>query len=111
MKPMSNDMELDKNLRMDAVRRNENRLRAVCATNCLRGLTHATKGKYPLREQIATYHRIRTGVHDGCPRNRRILDGLAIDDGPAHKEAAPGDVSGFDVRTGKLKWTLYNPPR
>ena len=39
-----------------------------------------------------------------------VVIGRAVHDGPTHKEAPPGDVFGIDVRTGKLKWTFYNPP-
>ena len=39
-----------------------------------------------------------------------IVIGRAINDGPLNKEAPPGDVFGIDVRSGKKKWTFYNPP-
>src|SRR5262245_8394172 len=40
-----------------------------------------------------------------------IVHGANIPDGPPNKEAPPGDVHGFDVRTGKLLWTLHALPR
>jgi quinoprotein glucose dehydrogenase len=39
-----------------------------------------------------------------------IVFGRAVNDGPVAKEAPPGDVFAFDVRTGALKWTFHNPP-
>ncbi len=39
-----------------------------------------------------------------------VIVGSSISDGPTHKEAPPGDVQAFDVRTGKLVWTFHNPP-
>lgn len=39
-----------------------------------------------------------------------VIMGRAINDGPVRKEAPPGDVFAYDVRTGKHKWTFYNPP-
>ena len=40
-----------------------------------------------------------------------IIHGANIPDGPANKEAPPGDVHGFDVRTGKHLWTFHAIPR
>lgn len=40
-----------------------------------------------------------------------IVIGRAISDVPTTKEMPPGDVFGFDVRTGALKWTFFNPPK
>lgn len=39
-----------------------------------------------------------------------VVVGAAISDRPLTKEMPPGDVRGFDARTGKLKWTFHNPP-
>jgi len=35
-----------------------------------------------------------------------IIVGSAITDGPIRKEVAPGQVKGFDVKTGELKWSF-----
>ena len=37
--------------------------------------------------------------------------GASIHDGPTHKEWPRGDVSGFDVRTGKKLWTIHSIPQ
>lgn len=39
-----------------------------------------------------------------------IVIGRAVNDVPTTKEMPPGDVFGYDVRTGRLKWTFHNPP-
>ena len=40
-----------------------------------------------------------------------IVVGSSIHDGPTHKEWPRGDVSGFDVRTGKKLWTIHSIPQ
>jgi quinoprotein glucose dehydrogenase len=40
-----------------------------------------------------------------------IIVGASIHDGPTHKEWPRGDVSGFDVRTGKKLWTIHSIPQ
>ena len=39
-----------------------------------------------------------------------VIVGSSIFDGPSRKAMPPGDVRGFDVRTGELVWTFKNPP-
>ncbi len=39
-----------------------------------------------------------------------VVVGSSISDGPTHKEMPPGDVRGFDVRTGKQKWVFKTIP-
>ena len=39
-----------------------------------------------------------------------IVVGASIFDGPTMKEMPPGDVRGYDAKTGKLLWTFHNPP-
>ncbi len=39
-----------------------------------------------------------------------IVIGAGLNDRPILKEMVPGDVRGYDVRTGKLLWTFHNPP-
>lgn len=39
-----------------------------------------------------------------------IVVGSSIFDGPTMKEMPPGDVRGYDAKTGKLLWTFHNPP-
>lgn len=40
-----------------------------------------------------------------------IVVGASIHDGPTHKEWPRGDVSGFDVRSGKKLWTIHSIPQ
>ncbi len=40
-----------------------------------------------------------------------IIVGASIHDGPTNKEWPRGDVSGFDVKTGKRLWTLHSIPQ
>ncbi len=40
-----------------------------------------------------------------------IISGANISDGPPNKEAPRGDVSGYDVRTGKRLWTFHSVPQ
>lgn len=39
-----------------------------------------------------------------------LVMGMGVNDRPIIKEMTPGDVRGYDVRTGKVKWTFHNPP-
>jgi glucose dehydrogenase len=40
-----------------------------------------------------------------------VVVGSFVSDGWATKEAPPGDVRGFDARTGKLLWTFHTVPQ
>jgi quinoprotein glucose dehydrogenase len=40
-----------------------------------------------------------------------VVVGASIHDGPTHKEWPRGDISGFDVRTGKRLWTMHSIPQ
>jgi len=40
-----------------------------------------------------------------------VVVGASIHDGPTQKEWPRGDISGFDVRTGKRLWTLHAIPQ
>ena len=40
-----------------------------------------------------------------------IIVGASINDGPINKEAPRGDISGFDVVTGKRLWTFHSIPK
>ncbi|PCJ62440.1 MAG: pyrroloquinoline quinone-dependent dehydrogenase, partial [Candidatus Hydrogenedentota bacterium] len=55
--------------------------------------------------------RVRRGRGYGHPSapvisGDTIIVGSAITDGPIRKEVAPGQVKGFDVKTGELKWSF-----
>jgi quinoprotein glucose dehydrogenase len=39
-----------------------------------------------------------------------IVVGSSISDGPTHKEMPPGDVRGFDIRTGEQRWVFKTIP-
>jgi glucose dehydrogenase len=49
----------------------------------------------------------------GAPQVCRdvVIVGSSMSDSPEHKEATPGDVRAYDVRTGKLRWTFHVIPR
>jgi quinoprotein glucose dehydrogenase len=49
----------------------------------------------------------------GAPRVCKdvVIIGSTMSDSPPRKEAAPGDVRAYDVRTGKLRWTFHVIPR
>ena len=49
----------------------------------------------------------------GAPQVCRdvVIVGASMSDSPPRKEAAPGDVRGYDVRTGRLRWTFHVVPR
>ena len=40
-----------------------------------------------------------------------VISGAGISDGPQQKEMVRGDVSGFDVRSGKRLWTFRSVPQ
>lgn len=42
--------------------------------------------------------------------NDVIVIGAGLNDRPTLQAMIPGDVRGFDVRTGELLWTFHNPP-
>jgi quinoprotein glucose dehydrogenase len=49
----------------------------------------------------------------GAPRVCRdvVIVGATMSDSPPRKEGTPGDVRGYDVRTGELRWTFHVVPR
>jgi glucose dehydrogenase len=49
----------------------------------------------------------------GAPQVCRdvVIVGSSMSDSPPQKEGPPGDVRGYDVRTGKLRWTFHVIPR
>lgn len=40
-----------------------------------------------------------------------VVVGSTINDGPTRKEGTPGDVQGFDARTGKRLWVFHTVPQ
>lgn len=49
----------------------------------------------------------------GAPQACRdvVIVGASMTDSPQNREAPPGDVRAYDVRTGKLRWTFHVVPR
>jgi quinoprotein glucose dehydrogenase len=49
----------------------------------------------------------------GAPRVCRdvVMVGASMSDSPPRKEGTPGDVRGYDVRSGQLRWTFHVVPR
>jgi len=49
----------------------------------------------------------------GAPQVCRdvVIVGASMTDSPAQKDAVPGDVRAYDVRTGRLRWTFHVVPR
>ncbi|MCH7958654.1 MAG: PQQ-binding-like beta-propeller repeat protein [Candidatus Hydrogenedentes bacterium] len=43
--------------------------------------------------------------------NDTVVVGSIVHDGPIRKEAPPGHVRGFDVRTGRMKWIFHTIPQ
>ena len=40
-----------------------------------------------------------------------VIVDSSISDGPRYKTAPPGDIRGFDVRTGKMRWIFHTVPQ
>ena len=72
-----------------------------------------TNGKVDLTERLAYVERVRNYTISSAPVVVRnvVVVGASISDGPQNKEAVRGDVSGFDVRTGKRLWTFRSIPQ
>jgi quinoprotein glucose dehydrogenase len=49
----------------------------------------------------------------GAPQVCRdvVIIGSSMSDSPPNKEGTPGDVRGYDARTGRLRWTFHVIPR
>jgi len=72
-----------------------------------------TAGKVDLTERLAFVERMRNYTVTSAPVVVRnvVIAGAGISDGPQNKEAVRGDVSGFDVRSGKRMWTFRSVPQ
>ncbi len=75
--------------------------------------TFGAGGKVDLTERLAFAERVRNYTVTSAPVIVRnvVIAGAGISDGPQNKEAVRGDVSGFDVRTGKRLWTFRSIPQ
>ena len=70
-------------------------------------------GRVDLVEGLGHAARVRNYTVSSAPvvvRNVAIV-GASISDGAQNKEAPRGDVSGFDVRSGKRLWTFRSVPQ
>jgi quinoprotein glucose dehydrogenase len=72
-----------------------------------------TGGRVDLTERLAFAERVRNYTVTSAPVVVRnvVIAGAGISDGPQNKEAVRGDVSGFDIRTGKRLWTFRSIPQ
>jgi quinoprotein glucose dehydrogenase len=72
-----------------------------------------TGGRVDLTERLAFVQRIRNYTVTSAPVVVRnvVISGAGISDGPQNKEMVRGDVSGFDVRSGKRLWTFRSVPQ
>jgi glucose dehydrogenase len=70
-------------------------------------------GRVDAVEYIAFAQRTRNIAINSAPVivKNVIVSGANITDGPVNKEAPRGDVSGYDVRTGKRLWTFRSIPQ
>jgi len=69
-------------------------------------------GRVDLVEGLPYAQRVRNYTVTSAPVVARnvIVTGASISDGPQNMEAPRGDVSGYDVRTGKRLWTFRAVP-
>ena len=65
-------------------------------------------GKADLLEGVPRVRRARGYGHPSAPIICRdvVVVGSAISDGPSRMQSVPGQVKGFNVRTGELLWTF-----
>jgi quinoprotein glucose dehydrogenase len=72
-----------------------------------------SNGRVDLTERLAYVQRVRNYTITSAPVVVRnvVIVGASISDGAQNKEAVRGDVSGFDVRTGKRLWTFRSVPQ
>lgn len=69
-------------------------------------------GKVDLMDGVAGARRAATFTNSSAPLVSRdvIVVGASVHDGPTTKEWPRGDVTGFDVRTGRRLWTFRSIP-
>jgi quinoprotein glucose dehydrogenase len=70
-------------------------------------------GRVDLTERLAYAQRVRNYTISSAPAIVRnvVVVGASISDGPLTKEFVRGDVSGYDVKTGKRLWTFRSVPQ
>lgn len=95
----------------------EERIYLACSNSWLVALDAKTgepitsfgdNGRADLLEGVPRAYRARGYGHPSAPIivNGVVVVGSSISDGPTIKEATPGQVKGFDARTGELIWTF-----
>jgi quinoprotein glucose dehydrogenase len=72
-----------------------------------------TGGRVDVIQYLPFAERVRNYAINSAPVIVRdvVIAGANITDGPVNKEMPRGDVSGYDVRTGKRLWTFRSVPR
>jgi quinoprotein glucose dehydrogenase len=65
------------------------------------GIPRTQRGRLPINYTVSSAPIVVRDV---------IVVGSAMSDQPRYKETPPGHVRGFDVRTGKLRWTFRTIP-
>jgi quinoprotein glucose dehydrogenase len=75
-------------------------------------MNFGVNGRVDAMERLPFAVRVRNYAITSTPVVVRnvIIHGANISDGPQNKEAPRGDVSGYDVRTGKRLWTFRSVP-
>jgi quinoprotein glucose dehydrogenase len=70
-------------------------------------------GRVDLTERLAYAQRVSNYTISSAPAIVRnvVVVGASISDGPLTKEFVRGDVSGYDVKTGKRLWTFRSVPQ
>ncbi len=76
-------------------------------------LAFGVRGRVDLTERLAYVQRGRNYTITSAPLVVRnvVMTGAGISDGALNKEHVRGDVSGYDVRTGKRLWTFRSIPQ
>ncbi len=75
--------------------------------------TFGAGGKVDLTERLAYVQRGRNYTSSSTPVVVRnvVIAGASISDGAQNKEHVRGDVSGYDIRSGKRLWTFRSIPQ
>lgn len=91
----------------------DSRLIAIDAKTGLPIASFGTNGEVDLTEGLRRPVNRRQYAVTSPPAIYRdvVIVGSSIFDGPTHKEMPPGDVRGFDARTGELRWTFHSIPQ
>lgn len=91
----------------------DSRLTALNADTGKLVATFGEAGKADLLEGVPRARRARGYGHPSAPIivGDTIVVGSSISDGPPVKEGTPGQVKGFDAKTGAMKWSFNIIPQ